>query len=98
MSWAPGDLALCVTTEAWSNLIDDTVSPGPGCGAVVEVAKVTTFRDLLMLSFVEWPNDYFDAEAFRKIDPLTALQQHEFETWEAIDHAYARRRVRERAK
>lgn len=68
--WQAGDLALCVTDEPWTNAKTGAPSYGPTRGSVMLVEHVGQFSDVgTILAFAEWPRDYFEANAFRKIAP-----------------------------
>ena len=75
--WEPGDIALCVTTERWENLVTDEISTGPRRGSVNQVVRITVFNGMTMLRFAAWPEEYFEAAAFRKIERLTREEHRE---------------------
>lgn len=73
-SWQVGDWAECVHMGQWYHVPQGTPSSGPRHGRIgrvtgVRVLRVDFLGQVLALSFDSWPREYFDASAFRKVNP-----------------------------
>lgn len=71
--WQAGDWAECIHAGQWWLFPEGTSNPGPRHGRIGRVVDVQTFKvngkPVLGLSFASWPRQYFNAAAFRKLNP-----------------------------
>lgn len=72
--WDVGDWAECVHVGQWYRMPQGSLSSGPRHGRIgrvtgIRVLRVDFMGRFLALSFDSWPGEYFDARAFRKVNP-----------------------------
>jgi hypothetical protein len=73
-SWRPGDMAECIGSGTWRDLITGVPTLGPEFHEIrmVTDARMTSHVDgsqHIWLLFARWPKIGFDAASFRKIVP-----------------------------
>lgn len=75
-SWQVGDWAECIGSGRWFTHPGNKPHPGPRHGQVMRVIEVMVRRDpavpggrVLTLAFAGWPDSFFEAAAFRKLNP-----------------------------
>lgn len=95
--WRVGDLAMCVRPGKWVDPIFPRDATGPAKGSIYEVEELATYRDNLLLGFTGWPDDFFDASAFRKVQPLSDLDVERFLIGMNVDRVRAARAAQVRA-
>lgn len=96
--WQPGDLALCVRPGKWFDPVVPNDGSGPGMGAIHEVEEVGEYEGMMLLGFPAWPEEFFDASAFRKIEPLSDLETEKFKVSTNVTRIVAGRRAQALAK
>ena len=69
MSWAPGDLALCVKRGPWCDEDGCPTESGPGAGEVHSVCGIEPDESELFLVFERWPHGWFLSDLFVKVTP-----------------------------
>ncbi|MGF7152645.1 hypothetical protein [Novosphingobium gossypii] len=94
MSWAVGDLALCVAS-GWRLVENDQLDTGfrPRSGGIYNVSSLVVVGGRTFLAFDGSGSNAFIHEAFRKIEPLTDWEHGQFEIELMVDA----RRQKERA-
>jgi hypothetical protein len=74
-SWQAGDWAECIASGNWFSVPDNQPHPGPRHGRIGRVTAVAlrgnpfTGGRVLTLAFAPWPDAFFDAAQFRKVNP-----------------------------
>ena len=70
VDWQIGDLAVCIEGGDWFSFEkQDFDGIGPELGSVHKVTFVSIQHGGVALDFAEWPDEWFWADAFRKIRP-----------------------------
>ncbi|HUD92305.1 hypothetical protein [Sphingobium sp.] len=93
--WQVGDLAMCIRSGKWIDVIARDASSGPAPGSIHVVDEIGQAGGTDFLGFPEWPEDFFGADAFRKIEPLSDLERLRAETDFHVSKNLARRRARQ---
>lgn len=96
--WNVGDLAICIRPGRWVDPIEPHDGSGPKTGSIHEVEEVGAHQGFVFLGFSLWPEEFYEASAFRKIAPLSDLERLRAETEFHVSKNLARHRARQAAQ